>query len=186
VLRLLRQRDGDVAPEGLTLPLVAGAAAELDVEDEGLRLAGLQDAEVPAGGQLGDRRQRRLTCHGADGDAELVVVERRVGGRGVAEVAADLDVTGDGSVVANGERLRDQLLRCEVVEVEIDRPAVVGVADAKRKRGGVDVDASGVSVAEVGVRKRCATEHDDRRGHEGCADAELLRAGHAVHDVSSL
>ena len=172
---LLGQRDREVTPEGLALPLVAGVATQLDVDHEGLRLAGLKDAEVPAVcGQLGHRNERRLTGGGADADSEVLVGDGRVGGTGgVGEGAAEVGGRRDAAGVGDGEPLRDELTRLQVVEVERDRPAVVLVADAEYQRSGVDVDAGGLLVVEgragaaVGSEAEGGNDADTDDGTDG-------------------
>ena len=180
---LLGQRDRQVATEGETLPLVAGGAAQLDVDHEGLGLTGLQDTEVPAGGQGRDRGERDAPAGRADADTQLRVVDVRRRG-GVGEVAAEVGRRRDGAVVRDVERLRDELARLQVVEVEVDRAAVVRVADAEDDRGGVDVDARGVGVVERGARgnrdgdRRECDEASSEDGTDGGTGAGLR--GHGV------
>jgi len=203
---LLGQRDREVAPEGLTLPLVAGATAQLDVDDEGLRLAGLDDTEVPAArGQVGHRNERRLAADGTDADPEVLVGDGRVGGTGgVGEGAAEVGGSRDGAVVGDGERLRDELTRLHVVEVERDRPAVVLVADAECQRSGVDVDTGGLLVVEgragaaVGGEAEGCDHGDADDGTDGavalgtggldgrCGLIERVGLVHRGHNVPSL
>ena len=180
---LLGQRDGDVATEVLALPGVAGVDVQLDVDVERLGLAGLQGAEVPAGGQRGDRRQRaadggtRATTDagdgapfGADADRELRVVHVRRR-RAVGEVAAQGGDGVDGTLVLDGERLRVGRARLQVVEVEVDDADVVRVVDAELHRGGVDVDAGGVGVVEDRSRAGDDAESEDGSGTDA-DDAE--------------
>lgn len=193
VLLLLGQRDRQLATERLALPLVAGTSAELDVDPEGLRLAGLEDAEVPsARGQIGDRGERDGTAGLADADPEVLVGHRRVGGAGrVVEVAAEHGDAGDGAVVADGERLRLHLAGLEAGEVEVDRAAVVLVADAERQRRRRDRDLRRLGVGVVGVRSDTG---DAQREDSGDADTrdggrcELLAVvgDGRGHDVPSL
>jgi len=168
---LLGQRDRDVATEGLALPLVAGGATELDVEDECLRLAGLDDSEVEARGQVGHRGERDLSAGRADSDTELVVVERRVGGGRVGETGADAGDGGDRSVVLDVERLSDDLAGSQVVEVEIDRTDGVVVADAEDDGRRVDVDA-----CALGVREQRSRSGDARDRNE-CDESDSENAG---------
>jgi len=168
---LLGQGDREVAPEGLALPLVAGGSTQLDVDHEGLGLAGLENAEVPAArGQVGHRNERRLTADRADADAELRVVEVLTRGR-VREAAAEVGGSGDAAGVGDGERLRDELTRLQVVEVEVDDTGVVCVVDTEHHRGGVDVDARGVGVVEDSSGAGDDAESEDGSGTDA-DDAE--------------
>ena len=187
---LLGQRDRQIAAEGLTLPLVTSGAAELDVEDEGLRLARLQDAEVPTCGQVEHRDESdRGHVAGPHADPELVVVECGVGGRRVGEVAPQVDGCRDRAVVADVEGLRDHLAGSQVVEVEVDRCAVVHVADAEHHGCGVDVDTSGVDVVERCERRDDGVDDDqgsNAQSANGSSASELLAGGGGGHGVPSL
>jgi hypothetical protein len=192
VVLLLGQRDREVASEGLALPLVAGVDVQLDVDVERRRLAGLQGAEVPArGGQLADRGQRAAlggtTDRGDDcatlgctnADRELRVVHVLTGGR-VREAAAEVADGVDGSVIAHRELFGDGLTRLQVVEVEVDRAAVVRVADAERHRSGVDVDTGGVGVVEDGVRTGDDADTEDSDGDDAGGDDVAAALGTGV------
>ena|GEM_PF-2283579 len=181
---LLGQRDRNFASEGLVLPAVVGVLVELDVDEVRLGLAGLDRAKVPAAGQLGDRSQYRLRTDvvRVDADRELAVVDvcRR---RAVAEVAADRAGRVDASGVGDVELQRLRLARLQVVEGQVDRTAVVVVADAEAQRCRVDVDAR-----RLGVGEGCARGHDrsddgdtEDGGSGGCGDG-ALGAGSEGHD----
>ena len=135
-----------------TLPLVAGARVEADVEDVGLRLAGRDGTEVDAGRQAAVGRERG---DAADTHGELVDVETRTGndraraGRRLG-IDADLDGSGDAAGVGDVERLVLYFARLQVGEVEIeaaDGGLVVGQADAQGCR--LDIDGTDVTGREV-------------------------------------
>ena len=179
---LLGQRDRNDTVNDGTLPAIVCVAIQLDRDREGTRLTGLQDTEVPTAYRLlVDRNERVDLAHAGLPKTNSELVQRKGldpgGVRQGCDPRTELSRRRHGPVVADGERVLDDLARREAIEAEVDRPTVVVVTDAQRERTGADVDVRRLLVEPGCSRRNVETDRNQRRDTD--------RADGATEDVTT-